>query len=82
MLDDQQLEYHVRELLIDICEVLYHRGYEMVPVGAVMRLVGVTSERASQHDNEYYALDNEFQSILAARKNKNVNVPSPGATLH
>jgi hypothetical protein len=81
MLDDQQLEYHVRELLIDICEVLYHRGYETVPVGAVMRLIGVSSERACLHDNEYYALDSEFQSILAARKNKKIDPPQ-GVTLH
>jgi hypothetical protein len=33
----------------------------------MMRLVGVDSERAEKHDNEYLALDTEFQVMLESR---------------
>lgn len=81
MLDDDQLEHHIRELIIDICAVLYDRGYEMVPVGAMMRLVGVGDDRARDHDHEYFALDPSFQEILEQRK-KPLEPAPKGATLH
>ena len=79
-LDDDKLESAVRDIIIDICEVMYKRGYDVVPIGAMMRLVGVDSERAEKHDNEYLALDSEFQVMLESR-----NLPDSapkGATLH
>ena len=79
-LDDDKLESAVRDIIIDICEVMYKRGYDAVPIGAMMRLVGVDSERAEKHDNEYLALDTEFQVMLESR-----NLPDSapkGATLH
>ena len=92
MLNDDQLEQAVRDLLMDICEVMSRRGYEMVSVGAMMRLVGIGDERAATHDQEYFALDDEFQKMLHQReqlrntKNKN-NKKAPrrtpnGVTLH
>ena len=66
-LDDDKLEKSVRDIIIDICEVMYKRGYDAVPIGAMMRLVGVESERAEKHDNEYLALDTEFQVMLESR---------------
>ena len=82
MLDDDQLEYHIRELLIDICEVMYQKGYEAVPVGAIMRLVGVDGARAQAHDQEYFALDQGFQEILEQRKNPPPKSAPEGVTLH
>ena len=89
MLDDDQLEAEVRDLLMDICEVMATRGYEVVSVGALMRLVGVGEERSAAHDQEFFALDEEFQDMLAQReldrKNKNKKAPRPssnGVTLH
>ena len=89
MLDDDRLEAEVRDLLMDICEVMAARGYEVVSVGALMRLVGVGEDRAREHDAEYFALDDDFQGMLAQReldrKNKNKKAPrqSPdGVTLH
>jgi hypothetical protein len=80
IIDDDKLETAVRDIIIDICEVMYKRGYDAVPIGAMMRLVGVDSERAVKHDNEYLALDTEFQAMLESR-----NLPDSapkGATLH
>jgi hypothetical protein len=56
-----------------------------------MRLVGVGEERAATHDDEFFALDADFQKMLDIRaqdrqeKNKNKKAPrqSPdGVTLH
>jgi hypothetical protein len=82
MFDDDQLEDAIRELLIDICEVMYRRGYEMVPVGAMMRLVGVGEDRAQQHDQDYLALDQDFLMILNNRKDQRLKEAPQGATLH
>ena len=89
MLDDDRLEAEVQDLLMDICEVMAARGYEVVSVGALMRLVGVGEDRAREHDAEYFALDADFQGMLAQReldrKNKNKKVPrqsTDGVTLH
>ena len=82
MLDDDQLEHHIRELIIDLCAVLYDRGYEMVPVGAMMRLVGVGDDRARNHDQEFFALDEGFQELLEQRKNPPPRSAPEGVTLH
>ena len=86
MLDDDKLEAEVRDLLMDICEVMARRGYEVVSVGAMMRLVGVGEERACEHDAEYFALDEEFWHLLSQREIKNKEKAprqSPdGVTLH
>lgn len=86
MLDDQELEYHIKELMIDICEVLYRKGYDKVSVGAMMRLVGVGNGSAEKHDLEYFALDNEFAELLISRQQKTIQQsaekPPIGTTLH
>ena len=82
MLDDDQLEQTVRELIIDLCEVLYCKGYREVSIGAMMRLVGVGNDSASKHDNEFFSLDEDFISIMESRK---ISMPEPmpmGVTLH
>jgi hypothetical protein len=82
MLNDDQLEDAVRDLIMDICEVMLRRGYDVVSVGAMMRLVGVTEERAQQHDQEFFALDAEFQALIDARKNPPPKKTPAGVTLH
>lgn len=82
MLDDAQLEEHIKELIIDICALLCERGYEVVPVGAMMRLVGVRSDRAQLHDNEYLALDDDFKLLIESRKSPEIIQAPDGVTLH
>jgi len=82
MLDDKGLEKAVQDLIMDICEVMYHKGYDVVPVGAVMRLVGVGNDKASQHDNEYLALDDNFQALLESKKTPPPTKTPNGVTLH
>lgn len=89
MLDDVKLETAVKDLLLDICEVMSRRGYDMVNIGAMMRLVGVNNERASQHDHEFFALDDSFWAMLEARdkdkkqqNKKNKKVGHGATTIH
>ena len=82
MLHDEQFEEAVQDLIVDICEVMHRRGYEAVSVGAMMRLVGVSEERARPHDAEFFALDAEFQAMLDARKNPPPKKTPAGVTLH
>ena len=70
MLDDKELEAAVQDLIMDICEIMHYRGYEQVCIGHIMRLVGVTEERARTHDQEFFALDEEFRAMLEQRKDQ------------
>lgn len=67
---------------MDICEIMYHKGYDAVPVGAVMRLVGVANEKAQQHDNEFLALDENFQIMLESKRAPRPSKTPDGVTLH
>ena len=82
MLDDDNFEEVIRDLILDICEILHKRGLRSVPVGAMMRLVGVQGEDASQHDNELFMLDDLFLAMLEKRKNKVPKKAPAGVTLH
>lgn len=82
MLDDSQLEKHIRDLLMDICEVMYNHGYEMVHVGAMMRLIGVDNPIAADHDSEYFVFDQEFEDTIKTRKNPPLESAPDGVTLH
>lgn len=80
MRNDKDLEESVHNLIVDICEVLYKQGYSEVPIGAVMRLVGVDPEKAAKHDQEYFMLDEEFKAALEMRKFPGQT--PPGITFH
>ena len=79
---DDELESAIRDIIVDICEVMYNRGYDIVPIGAMMRLVGVDESRAQKHDNEYIALDDEFLNMLKIRKSPPLSNAPDGVTLH
>jgi hypothetical protein len=83
MLDEKQLEEQVHSIIIDLCEVLYRHGYTMVPVGAMMRMIGVNPDKAADHDDEYFELDETFKKSLEESKKKPraPRVPT-GVTLH
>ena len=66
MLDTSDLEEKVQVIIVDICKTLYFHGYREVPVGAIMRLIGVENTTANQHDGEYFRLDAEFEALLDA----------------
>lgn len=82
MLETQDLENEVRDLIVEVCTVLYRRGYRTVSVGAMMRLVGVDSAAAAQHDLEYFELGDEFQNLAAGSGVPDSARIPPDATVH
>ena len=88
MLDTSSLEEKVQDLIVDICKALYQHGFREVPVGAIMRLIGVENTTANQHDEEYFQLDKEFEALLEesekeAEYQRSVHAaPPPGTTFH
>jgi hypothetical protein len=85
MKDENALEEAVHDLIVDVCEVLYTHGYRTVPIGAIMRLIGIDHKSAATHDNALFKLDDEFEALI---KNKKSKEPAPpvriplGATIH
>jgi hypothetical protein len=82
MIDEEQFEQTLRNVIIDLCEVLYCNGYRQAHVGAIMRLIGVSPDRAQIHDNEVFNLDEDFLEQLANRKIMNDSQVPPGTQLH
>lgn len=78
MLEDPQLEHHVRKIIIDVCAALYENGITVANVGGLMRLVGVPDEEAQKHDDEYIEFDQDLKNLTKESK----DAPPPGTTLH
>jgi hypothetical protein len=84
MQEDNQNEHMIRNTIMELCAVLYNHGYTQVPIGSLMRLLGVDSDRASLHDHEWFNLDDEFASLYShseSSQQSQIGAP-PDATLH
>lgn len=79
-MDDQELENKVRTIIIEICTVLLNHGYKKVPMGPIMRLMGVENEKAVGFDNDWVSLDEEFLSVFANKIDQ--APPPPGTIIH
>ena len=64
MLDDIEIEAEVRVLIYELMMVMYRHGVREVPVGGMMRMLGVSNENASEHDNEVVVLDDKFAKYV------------------
>ena len=53
MIQDNDIEQRVHDVMLDLMITLNRHGITTLPVGAVMRIMGVPNEVASQHDDEY-----------------------------
>ena len=82
MLDESALEANLHALIVDMCRVMHDHGYETICVGAVMRLIGVSEERASRHDDEWIDLASYFENKPAMPDRPIPKVNSEGKTLH
>jgi len=83
MQDDNTLHDRIKDIMLDVMAVLYENGIKQIHMGAMMRLLGVADEAASQHDDEMIELDEKFADMLA-ELNKNsapVDIPA-GTTFH
>lgn len=78
MLDEFELEIHIRNLITDIMVVMYEHGLREVHMGGMMRMLGLDNETASAHDDEVVILSDEFAKYV-----KQINEPRPtDQTLH
>ena len=82
MSDKDPLEQAVQDFILDVCEVMYRRGYDSAPIGAIMRLIGVPESAAQQHDNEHFMLDDDFEKMMMARQAPVLKRAPQGVTLH
>ena len=58
-------ENDIADVVIDVCATLYHNGIDYVHVGGLMRLLGISDEEATQHDDMYFQLDDDFAQKVA-----------------
>ena len=81
MLDDSELTERVREIMIDMLTVCYQHNIRQVNVGAMMRMLGVSSQTAQAHDGDYIEIDENFPQLLIDL-NKAVPIIPTGTTIH
>ena len=54
----------VAGLVVAICATMFDNGVRVIPVGGLMRLLGVPKEKAELHDDKAFELgDNFYQQI-------------------
>jgi len=54
----------VAGLVIAICATMYDNGVRVIPIGGLMRLLGVPSEKAKDHDDKAFKLSDDFYEEL------------------
>ena len=82
MPEPDPLEQAVQDFILDVCEVMYRRGYASAPVGAIMRLIGVPESKAREHDHTEFLLGEEFEQMIRTRRQPVPQRAPTGATLH
>jgi hypothetical protein len=66
MLDDIELDQHIRMAILNLCVVLYDCGINEIHVGGIMRILGVSDDTAQTHDLERIVLDENFVKYVDA----------------
>ncbi len=64
MTEDDELDRRIKALMFDLMLVLYSHGIKEVNVGAMMRVLGVESDVAAEHDDQSVELTNEFAKYV------------------
>lgn len=84
MQDSDPLYEYVRQAMLDMMAVLWSHGQTQIHVGAMMRLLGVPDETASQHDDERIDIDEQLVQLnVESRLQKLILQKIPaGATVH
>lgn len=75
---------NVRQVMLEIMAVLWNNGQTQLHVGAMMRLLGIPEETASQHDEERIDIDEQLaRMIMESQLQKLILQKMPvGATIH
>tara|TARA_R100001163_G_C5065862_1_gene203953 strand:- start:2795 stop:3076 length:282 start_codon:yes stop_codon:yes gene_type:complete len=56
----------VAGLVIAICATMYDNGVRVIPIGGLMRLLGVPSVKAKHHDDKAFQLTDNFYEQIEA----------------
>jgi hypothetical protein len=78
--DDTQLEYEARQLIVDIMLVLQKHCFNLIHMGGLMRLIGVSNEKAATQDDDLVELDEKFTKYI--KQLASLSTDSPNKTLH
>ena len=54
----------VAALVVAICATMYDNGLRVIPIGGLMRLLGIPSEKAKEHDDKAFRLSDDFYQEL------------------
>ena len=80
MQSSQELEFKIKQLMLDLMEVLHNNGIQEVHMGGMMRLLGVEEDVAKEHDQHRIQLTKSF--VNTVREFKNQQPPPTGTVLH
>jgi hypothetical protein len=84
MTDPTESLGEVKLIMYEILATLYNHGIDTVSVGAIMRLLGVPNEVASQHDDDVIVVTaevGEYMEETINSKSQDLKIP-PGTTIH
>lgn len=73
----------VKNAMLGIMAVLYDHGITQVSVGALMRVLGVETQHARKHDNDYLVIQDTITEFLTTTKDSldDLTIP-PNTTIH
>lgn len=78
MLDDLKLEESLRLTILNLMLILYDCGIKEIHLGGLMRILGVTNDKATDYDDQLVELDENFVKYV-----EQINEPRPAdQTLH
>jgi len=64
MLDDDTQEEIIRIATMHLMLVLYREGITKIHMGGLMRLMGISNQTASEHDDKEVIIDEEFAKYV------------------
>jgi hypothetical protein len=80
MQSSQELELKIKELMLDLIEVLHNNGIQEVHMGGMMRLLGVEEDVAKEYDQHRIKLSKSF--VDTVREFEKHQPPPTGTVLH
>jgi hypothetical protein len=72
MLEDLEIDQSIRLTILNLMVVLYDCGITEIHIGGVMRILGVSNDKAQQHDDEVLVIDENFVKYV-----EQINEPRP-----
>jgi hypothetical protein len=61
---DEKIAQEAKTVIMEIMMVLYKHGIHEVHMGGMLRLMGVSEEKARESDDEVIVLDDKFTEYL------------------